>query len=56
MVDYNYEAGEDDFYYEVSGASGEEYEHKEWCDWIYSNCTCGMADIQMQLLDDEKLR
>ena len=21
---------------------GEEFEHKEWCNFIYGNCDCGM--------------
>ena len=33
-----------DFSYENSGASHEEQEHAETCDWIYDNCTCGLAD------------
>tara|TARA_R100000152_G_C6646609_1_gene89462 strand:- start:269 stop:457 length:189 start_codon:yes stop_codon:yes gene_type:complete len=44
MTDFNYETGEYDFGYEISGATGEEYEHKDGCDWVYGNCTCGMAD------------
>ena len=56
MTDFDYTNRESDFYYETSGATGEEFEHKSWCDWVYDNCTCGMADIQMRLLDDEKLR
>ena len=53
MTDYNYETGEHDFGYEVSGATGEEYEHKDGCDWVYGNCTCGMADKLHTLMMDE---
>ena len=35
MTDFNYETGEYDFGYEISGATGEEYEHKDGCDWVY---------------------
>ena len=41
---YNYENDDFDFSYENSGASHEEQEHAETCDWIYSNCTCGLSD------------
>ncbi len=41
---YNYENDDFDFSYENSGASHEESEHSEDCDWIYDNCTCGLAD------------
>ena len=39
-----YENDDYDFSYENSEASHEEQEHAETCDWIYSNCTCGLAD------------
>ena len=44
MTEYNYEGGDDDFSYEISGATAEEFEHADGCDWIYDNCTCGMTD------------
>tara|TARA_R110000744_G_scaffold33567_2_gene78765 strand:- start:5 stop:235 length:231 start_codon:yes stop_codon:yes gene_type:complete len=44
MSEWDYEGSEQDFGYEVSGATGEEFEHEGECDWIYDNCTCGMAD------------
>ena len=44
MTDYNYDGGADDFSYEISGATAEEFEHSDGCDWIYDNCTCGLAD------------
>ena len=53
MTDFNYDTGEYDFGYEVSGATGEEYEHKDGCDWVYGNCTCGMADTLHTLMMDE---
>jgi pterin-4a-carbinolamine dehydratase len=56
MSDFDYEDGERDFYYEISGATGEEFEHHPDCNWVYDNCSCGMADVQLKLLDDEKLR
>ncbi len=37
MTDYNYETGEHDFGYEISGATGEEFEHKDGCNWVYDN-------------------
>lgn len=53
MTDYNYETGEHDFGYEISGATGEEFEHKDGCNWVYDNCTCGMADKLHTLMNDE---
>ena len=53
MTDFNYDTGEYDFGYEISGATGEEYEHKDGCDWVYGNCTCGMADKLHTLMNDE---
>ena len=44
MTDYDYDGGDDDFSYEVSGATGEEFEHADGCDWVYDNCTCGMTE------------
>ena len=32
------------FQYENSGATHEENQHAEDCDWIYNNCTCGQND------------
>jgi len=34
-----------DFHYENSGASKSELQHQPECDWIYSNCTCGLVEI-----------
>ena len=39
---YNYADAEIDFHYENSGATGEENEHTENCDYIYGNCNCGL--------------
>tara|TARA_R110002020_G_scaffold378150_1_gene589213 strand:+ start:2764 stop:2934 length:171 start_codon:yes stop_codon:yes gene_type:complete len=41
---YDYDGGEQDFHYEESGATSEEMQHAEDCDWIYDNCTCGMSE------------
>lgn len=41
--DYNYDNAEHDFHYETSGASHEEAQHEEECDWIYGNCNCKLA-------------
>ena len=35
----DYAGGEID---EASEQYGEEFEHKEWCNFIYGNCDCGM--------------
>jgi len=32
------------FQYENSGATHEENQHADGCDWIYDNCTCGMSE------------
>ena len=40
---YEYEGGRDDFHYEESGATSEELQHKENCNWIYGDCDCGMS-------------
>jgi len=42
---YDYEGAELDFHYEESGATSEEMQHSEDCDWIYDNCTCGISKI-----------
>ena len=52
MPDYNYEYAGHDFGYEISGATGEEFEHKEGCNWVYDNCTCGMAEKLHTLMND----
>ena len=36
---FDYEGGEID---EARENYGEEFEHKEWCNFIYGNCDCGM--------------
>ncbi len=41
---YEYEGAHFDFHYEESGATSEEMQHKEWCDWIYDNCNCGLQE------------
>ena len=53
MPDYNYEYAGHDFGYEISGTTGQEFEHKEGCDWVYDNCTCGMAEKLHTLMDKE---
>ena len=40
----DYENRDADFHYENSGANMEEMQHSEDCDWIYSNCTCGLIE------------
>ena len=40
----DYENRDADFHYENSGANASEMQHSEDCDWIYDNCTCGLAD------------
>ena len=40
----SYENQDADFHYENSGANASEMQHSENCDWIYDNCTCGLAD------------
>ena len=35
----SYEGSEID---EARENHGEEFEHKEWCNFIYGNCDCGM--------------
>jgi len=42
---YEYAGGRDDFHYEESGATSEELQHKENCNWIYGDCDCGMSEI-----------
>ena len=42
----DYESREADFHYENSGASHEEQQHEENCDWIYDNCTCGISEAE----------
>ena len=41
---YEYEGAHFDFHYVESGAASEEMQHKEWCDWIYDNCNCGLQE------------
>ena len=53
MSEWDYEGNEQDFGYEVSGATGEEFEHVEGCDWIYDNCTCGMSEKIHTLKESE---
>ena len=36
---FDYEGGEID---EARENYGEEFENKEWCNFIYGNCDCGM--------------
>ena len=40
----DYENQDADFHYENSGANASEMQHAENCDWIYSNCTCGLIE------------
>jgi len=42
----DYENNDADFHYENSGASHEEMQHSENCDWIYDNCTCGISEAE----------
>lgn len=42
---YEYEGAEHDFHYEESGATSEEMQHEDYCDWIYGNCNCKMAEF-----------
>ena len=42
----SYENNDADFHYENSGASHEEMQHDENCDWIYDNCTCGISEAE----------
>jgi len=42
----SYENNDADFHYENSGASHEEQQHDENCDWIYDNCTCGISEAE----------
>ena len=50
---YNYADAEIDIHYENSGATGEENEHTENCEWIYGNCTCGQAEKMEENFDWE---
>ena len=53
MTEWDYEGSDQDFGYEVSGATGEEFEHMEDCGWVYDNCTCGMAEKIHTLKESE---
>lgn len=53
MTEWDYEGSDQDFGYEVSGATGEEFEHMDGCNWVYDNCTCGMAEKLHTLMNDE---
>ena len=48
---YDYDGAEQDFHYEESGATSEEMQHAENCDWIYSNCNCGMSEKESSFED-----
>lgn len=48
-----YEGKEMDFHYENSGANMSEMQHTEDCDWIYSNCSCGLIEtLDYNVIDD----
>ena len=49
----DYENRDADFHYENSGANMAEMQHDENCDWIYSNCTCGLIEaLDYDVADD----
>ena len=50
---YEYEGGSFDFHYEESGATSEEMQHAERCEWIYGNCTCKMHEIDNYDVHDD---
>ena len=50
---YEYEGGGFDFHYEESGATSEELQHKDGCDWIYGNCTCKIHAIDNYDIEDD---
>ena len=50
---YEYEGGSFDFHYEESGATSEEMQHAEGCDWIYDNCNCGMVKMDHYDVEDD---
>ena len=50
---YEFEGGGFDFHYEESGATSEELQHADGCDWIYGNCTCKMHEVDNYDVEDD---